>query len=156
MDILRFIRSLEEFLYEAMTWLLFFPRTVWWVVAHPRALSARADTELSESLDEQFTDLISPPLFLMLCVLLAHTLELMLHLNTERYGSKLVKQIFSSDQNLLIFRSIVFSLFPLLMASGLLRRQGQVVDRVTLRRPFFLQCYLAGPFTLVISAGFDI
>ena len=35
MDFLKIIRSLEELLYEVMTWLVFYPRTMWRIVARP-------------------------------------------------------------------------------------------------------------------------
>jgi hypothetical protein len=156
MDILQLVRSLEEFLYEAMTWLLFFPRTLWRVITRPMTLAAEADAELGEGLEQQFTNLISPPLFLMMCVLIAHIFEVGMHLGVQKLSSPLAKDIFSSDARLLIFRSVTFGLYPLLMARGTLRRQGVVVDRTTLRRPFFLQCYLAGPLALTTSLCFDM
>jgi hypothetical protein len=39
MEFLKFIRSLEELLYEVMTWLLFYPRTLWRVLRHPIRLT---------------------------------------------------------------------------------------------------------------------
>jgi len=156
MDILALVRSLEEFLYEAMTWLLFFPRTLRRVVLRPMRLAAEADVELGEGLEQQFTTLISPPLFLMLCVLIAHIFEVSMHLGVQKLSSPLAKDIFSSDGRLLLFRSVTFSLYPLLMARGTLKRQGVAVDRTTLRRPFFLQCYFAGPLALTTSLFFDM
>ena len=35
MDFMRILRSLEEFLYEVMTWLVFYPRTMWRALRHP-------------------------------------------------------------------------------------------------------------------------
>jgi hypothetical protein len=156
MDILQIVRSLEEFLYEAMTWLLFFPRTLWRVITRPMTLAAEADEELGEGLEQQFTTLISPPLFLMLCVLIAHVFEISMHLGVQKLSSPLAKDIFSSDARLLIYRSVTFAFYPLLMARGTLKREGAVVDRATLRRPFFLQCYLAGPLALSSSLCFDM
>lgn len=156
MDILQLVRSLEEFLYEAMTWLLFFPRTLWRAITRPMTLIAEADAELAEGLEQQFTNIISPPLFLMMCVLIAHIFEVSMHLGVHKLSSPLAKDIFSSDTRLLIFRSVTFGLYPLLMARGTLKRLGLAVDRTTLRRPFFLQCYLAGPLALTTSLFFDM
>ena len=39
MDFLKLLRSLEEFLYELCTWFLFFPRTLYRVIAHPRRMA---------------------------------------------------------------------------------------------------------------------
>ncbi|MDM0018689.1 hypothetical protein [Variovorax saccharolyticus] len=153
MEFLKFIRSLEELLYEVMTWLLFYPRTLWRVLRHPLALAAQAEAEMSERPEDQFIDLVSPPLFLMLSILLAHALEIGLHANLAPFTSEVAKEVLSSDANLLIFRAITFSLFPLMMASGLLRRQRREIDRKTLRRPFFLQCFIASPFVVALSVA---
>lgn len=48
MDFLKLLRSLEEFLYELCTWLLFFPRTLYRVVVHPRRMAQYVDTELKK------------------------------------------------------------------------------------------------------------
>jgi hypothetical protein len=54
---------------------------------------------------------------------------------------------------LVIFRAILYSVFPLVMAAGLLRTRGIPIDRESLRSPFFLQCYLAAPFAVVTSSA---
>jgi hypothetical protein len=153
MDFLRLIRSLEELLYEVMSWLLFYPRTLWRVITRPSALAAYADAEMDEEGDEQFIDLMSPPLFLMLSILLAHLIEITLHLNPTAAQSELAREVMESDRNLLMFRSIVFSLFPMLMAGDALRRAGRPMDRNTLKRPFYLQCFFAGPFAVFLSGA---
>lgn len=153
MEFLKFIRSLEELLYEVMTWLLFYPRTLWRVLRHPLKLAAQAEAEMNEKDDEQFNDLVSPPLFLMLSILLAHALEIGLHANLSAFTSGMAREVTSSDANLLIFRAVTFSLFPLLMAVGLLGRQRREIDRKTLRRPFFLQCFIASPFVVSLSVA---
>ncbi|MEJ8846903.1 hypothetical protein [Variovorax rhizosphaerae] len=151
MEFLKFIRSLEELLYEVMTWLLFYPRTLWRVVRHPLTVAAKAEAEMDEPPEKQFVDLVSPPLFLMLTILLAHALEIALHQNSVTTRSDLSRALMASETNLLIFRAIAWSFFPLLMAWALLVKQGRVVDRETLRRPFFLQCLFASPFTAGIA-----
>lgn len=153
MEFLKFIRSLEELLYEVMTWLLFYPRTLWRVLRHPITLAARAEAEMNENENKQFIDLVSPPLFLMLSVLAAHALEIALHARLAPFGDGIAREVLSSDANLLIFRAVTFSLFPLLMAVGLLSRQKRQIDRNSLRRPFFLQCFFAAPFVVTLSAA---
>lgn len=153
MEFLKFIRSIEELLYEVMTWLLFYPRTMWRVVTRPGSLIAETTSELGEDVERQFTDLVSPPLFLMLSIMLAHALELAAHIDTGPMKSELARRVMASDTNLLIFRVVVFSLFPLVMAAGLLKRLKLPIDRETLRRPFYLQCFYAAPFAVFTSAG---
>lgn len=155
MDFVKILRSVEELLYEAISWLLFYPLTLWRCIRHPGRLSTYTASELGDRPDEQFTENISPPLFLMLSVLLAHAFELSVGVRVESLpiqtaGSKL---ILSSDTNLLGFRSFVFALFPLVMAVGMLRRRLVPINRDSLRAPFYLQCYVAAPFCLFLSLG---
>lgn len=39
MDLMRLLRSLEEFLYELIGWLVFYPRTFWRILRHPGAIA---------------------------------------------------------------------------------------------------------------------
>lgn len=151
MEFLKFIRSLEALLYEVMAWLVFYPRTLWRVLRHPLALAARVEAEMSEKAEDPFNDLVSPPLFLVLSILLAHALEISLYASLAPFTSGMSKEVPSSDTSLLIFRALTFSLFALQMACGLLRRQRREIDRHTLRQPFFLQCFFASPFVLTLS-----
>jgi hypothetical protein len=153
MDFLKIIRSLEEFLYEAMTWLLFYPRTFWRCVCHPDWIIAYTDRELGESPGEQFTDLISPPLFLIISVLIAHGIELLLRNRLQASTSPVFNAIAASEQSLLLFRALLYSVFPLVMSAGLLHARGTPINRETLRSPFFLQCYLTAPFAVVTSTA---
>lgn len=152
MDFLKLLRSLEEFLYELCTWFLFFPRTLYRVVAHPRRMAQYVDTELKEKLERQFDDAISPPMFLMLAVLVAHGVELMLHQQVVGTGA-LSRQVFGNEESLLLYRSITFAIWPLVTTTHLLRRKHVPMTRESLRRPFFMQCYLTAPFAVALSTS---
>ena len=45
----------------------------------------------------------------------------------------------------------MFSIFPLIMATRLVRKQRIGLTRDTLRPPFYSQCYVAAPFVLTLS-----
>lgn len=153
MDFIRILRSLEEFLYEVMAWILFYPRTVWSVVTRPLTMLNYAQTEMSDTAEEQYTDRLSPLLFLMLSLALCHGIELAAHVALPKDVPGGLKLVASSEKNLLIFRSLIFALFPLMFAADHLRRKGQELTRLTLRGPFFSQCYLAALFSLLVSTG---
>ena len=153
MDFLRIIRSLEELLYEVMGWLVFYPRTLWRIVARPVSMMRYSDAEQTDAPDEQYGDTLSPPLFLMLTVLVAHGFELGMGAKLPEARSAIAKLLLNSEQNLLILRSILFSIFALVAATTLIARRGLTLDRSTLRAPFFTQCYLTAPFALAISAA---
>ncbi|MGL1102727.1 hypothetical protein ACSTLM_00775, partial [Vibrio parahaemolyticus] len=61
MPFLIFLKSFEVLLYEIMTWLVFYPRTLWRSARHPLRMMERADTELKLAPAEQFRDVVSPP-----------------------------------------------------------------------------------------------
>jgi hypothetical protein len=153
MDFLRIIRSLEELLYEVMGWLVFYPRTLWRIVVDPVSMMRYSDREQGDAPERQYADTLSPPLFLMLTVLVAHGFALAMGAKLPEARTAIAKLLLSSEQNLLILRSILFSIFALVAATTLIRRQRRELDRNTLRAPFYTQCYLTAPFALAISVA---
>ncbi len=152
MDFLKLLRSLEEFLYELCTWFLFFPRTLYRVIVHPRRMAQYVNTELTQKLERQFDDAISPPMFLMLAVLVAHGVELLMH-QTVVGTNELSRTVMGNEESLLLYRSITFAIWPLVATVHLLRRKRVPMTRESLRRPFFMQCYLTAPFAMALSTS---
>ncbi|MDV4157167.1 permease [Rhizobium brockwellii] len=159
MDFMRLLKSFEEFLYEIASWIVFYPITMWRTLRHPSQMMRYADAELLDNEADQYTDTLSPPLFLLVTLLIAHGIEL----SFSRQDSSVALSFLSTDANLLMFRAISYSIFPLLMALKLLRKSKTPIDRKTLRPPFYSQCYLAAPFalgigiaTILIRTGTDI
>lgn len=150
MDFMRLLKSIEELLYELVCWLLFYPLTMWRTLRHPQAMMRYADVELGDDLPEQYSDALSPPLFLLITLLLAHGMELGL---VRQAAPWTATSLLASDSNLLMFRAVAFSILPLLMAVKLLRYKGAKLTRDTLRPPFFSQCYVTAPFAFAISLG---
>lgn len=153
MDFFRLLQSLEELLYEVMTWLLFYPRTMWRVLRRPIAMLRYSEHEQGDTPDQQYTDTMSPPLFLMVTIVLSHLLELASHQHLPKAAGVIGAQVVDSEQNLLIMRSILFAIYPLLFATARLRREHKPVTRDTLRRPFYAQCFIAAPAAFAIGVG---
>ncbi|MBS0199449.1 MAG: hypothetical protein JSR70_03275 [Proteobacteria bacterium] len=153
MDLMRLLRSLEEFLYELVGWLVFYPRTFWRVLRHPGAIARYTRLELSQEPDRQFQETISPVLMLILSVGLAHAMEMALKLPPPDVNSPLGKLLFGTEQGLLLTRSVVFCIYALGAALGTLRREHRAITRDTLREPFSIQAFLACPFVVLLSFG---
>jgi hypothetical protein len=153
MDFIKVIRSLEELLYEVVIWLVFYPRTLWRIATHPDAATRYSEDEQQDEALEQYTDALSPPLLLMLTILIAHGFQIGMGARMPEPGTAVGKALFGSAQNLLTLRALLFGVLPLVAATTLLRRLGLPLDRKALRGPFFSQCYLATPFALALSAG---
>jgi hypothetical protein len=152
---MQLIKSLDELLYEVMSWLIFYPVTLWRTLRHPLATMVYADNELSDADEQQYTDTLSPPIFLVLSLLLAHAIQLALvgHDDTIIRDKSGLGGLVNDETSLLILRVLIFSIFPLMMSTRIVRRRKSGLTRDTLRPLFFAQCYLAAPFALAIGFG---
>lgn len=153
MDFLKIIKSLEEFLYEVVTWIIFYPRTLASVALHPVRALRYAREELNEAPGTQYSDTLSPPLFLMLTLALAHGAELAAPIPPPDGAAGMMGILFKSQQNLLIIRSLLYAVLPLALAVEHLKLSGRVLDRDTLRPVFYAQCYPGAVFALMMSAS---
>ena len=152
MDFFKLLQSLDDLLYEVMAWLVFYPVTLWRAIRHPQRMMRYADAELVDDVGEQYSDTLSPPLFLLISLIISHAIELLAigqsTLVTRTAG---LDRLIDSDSTLIVLRVLVFSLFPLGMATRLVQRQKIGLNRKTLRPPFYSQCYVAAPFALVVG-----
>jgi hypothetical protein len=153
MDLLKILRSVEELLYEVMSWLVFYPRTLWLTLRHPLRTMRYSDSEQHDKPEQQYLETLSPPLFLVLSIILSHAIEIVAGLKTPEMREALALGIVSSDQNLMIFRALMFSTHPLLFGVVFLGLSGRRLDRDTLRPPFFAQCYLSGATSILLGLG---
>ncbi len=154
MDFIGIIRSLEELLYEIMSWLIFYPRTLWRTIIAPGAVTAYSDREQNDLPDEQYIDTLSPPLLLMITMVLTYALSHSVGIADPTATSEAGKVITKSPQNLLLLRALIFAIIPLVIACIGLQRNGISIDRKTLRRPFYSQCFLVTPFALMLQSAF--
>jgi hypothetical protein len=145
MDFMKLLKSLDDFLYEVVGWIVFYPITFIRSVLNPVEMLRYSDRELLEPDDEQYTDTFNPPIFLLTTLLIASLLGKVIQPQIKLSG------LLSKDTDVLLFRGVVFSIFPVLMAVDLLKHQGKRIDRVALRPLFYGQCFIASPFALVAS-----
>ncbi len=152
MIFLQFFRQLDDLLYEVMSWGVFYPVTLGRVMRNPVRMMDYADSELSVSSEDQYPDVLSPPLFLLLSVLLAHAIELAVFGSGPKITpDKGLSQLLQTDTNLVLFRLVCFATFPLVTATALLVAKGTRINRNTLKMPFYAQCYAAASFALLFS-----
>ncbi|ANU08529.1 hypothetical protein [Paraurantiacibacter namhicola] len=147
MDFMKIIKSLEQLLYELMVWLVFYPLTMARAIFHPLRLMDYADDELDDEDEDRYSDTLSPPIFLAITLALIHVVEVAEGWNLTTEG------LLADDRNLIAFRLVAFSLFPLMLSLRMLRAKGVALDRKTLRMPFYGQCFIAGPFALGIDSA---
>lgn len=153
MDFMKILRSFEDFIFEATSWLVFYPLTLSRIIRHPLATMDYSDREQSASEERRYDDALSPPLVLLATIVLTNVLASAAHVPRPEGASEMSRTILDSQENLVLFRSLMFSLIPLVAATSLLHRQGKQISRESLQAPFYAQCYLAAPCAVFLSLG---
>ncbi|MBN9333780.1 permease [Devosia sp.] len=149
MDFMKLLKSLEELLYELISWFLFYPLTLWRIVRRPLQMLSYAERQLLEDEDRQFDDSLSPPILLLISLVVLHSFGQILQPEEDHALSGLL----ADDWNLLIFRAVSFSLFPLLFGLLQLKLNKARLTRTTFKPVFYSQCYAAVPFVVAVSLG---
>lgn len=145
MDFMNLLKSFENFIFEVVSWLYFYPRTLWLTLFRPGEMMAYADNELDDLPSDQYESTISPPLFLLITILLATWLSD----SISGPDDPATTPAFLLDwKNSLLLTASIFSVYPLVLAIMLLRQLGREIDRRALRPPFYSQCFVAAPFAL--------
>ena len=112
MDFLKILRSFEEFVFEATSWLIFYPLTMWRILRRPLATMEYSDREQSDTDEKRYDDALSPPLVLLATIVLWNLIGIEAHVPEVEATSTAMKSLTASEQNLILFRSLVFSLIP--------------------------------------------
>jgi hypothetical protein len=156
MDFIGIIRSLEELLYEVMSWLIFYPRTLWKTLRDPAGVAAYSDAEQDQQPDERYTETLSPPLLLMITMVLTYALSHWIGVDEPVATTEAGQVVTESPQNLLLLRALIFAIIPLVISVICMRGGGISIDRTTLRRPFYSQCFLVAPFALMVQSALAV
>lgn len=152
MPFLVFLKSFEVLLFEIMSWIIFYPRTLWRTGRHPLRMMDRSEQDLKLPPEQQFRDIISPPIFLLLTVVAAHAFEVAVVGNSPLIDNGIgLAALIQDNTGLILFRLIAFSSLPIIagaFALGVLRRP---LDRSTLQPLFYAQCFVTTPVVLICS-----
>lgn len=149
MDFMKLLKSLEELLYELISWFVFYPLTLWRILRRPLQMLSYAERQLLEEEDRQFDDGLSPPILLLISLVVLHSAGQLY--SPER--AHILTGLLADDWNLLVFRAVAFSLFPLVFGIIQLRANRARLTRTTFKPIFYSQCYAAVPFVVLTSLG---
>lgn len=154
MNFVQWLNSLDELLYELMSWLLFFPVTLWRILRRPLATMLYAEEQLKLDPDQQYRATVSPPVMLVLTVVLVQGVGLAIDgtssIITNRRG---LAGLVDDNTTLLLLRLVLFGCFALVLATRKVNRSTTDLDRDTLKPPFYAQCYAISPFALLLGIG---
>lgn len=154
MHFLNFLNSLDELLYELMSWIIFFPVTLWRTIRRPLATMTYAFEQLHMPEGRQYRATVSPPIMLILAVLIGQVVDIALHgTNPLVKSDKGLASLIDDNTTLLMLRILLFGLFPLILATRYVRRSEFELDRDTLKAPFYAQCLALAPVALAFTLG---
>ncbi|MBD2836288.1 hypothetical protein ID144_04450 [Pseudomonas sp. JM0905a] len=142
---MRSLQSLEAFFRKVATWPVSFPRTLWRVLRNPIAVSLYTRQQLAQQPDLRFSGMLSPPLMLILSIVLTH---LLVFAREDRPSPSLFGEWLA-----LLVLSFSYGLYALMPALAMLRVRRVRMNPTTLREPFYIQCYLASPLSIMLIAA---
>ncbi|WP_375288583.1 hypothetical protein [Sphingomonas sp.] len=156
MNFVQWLNSLDELLYEVMSWLVFYPVTLWRILRRPLATMRHAEDQLRLEPERQYRDTVSPPIMLILTIVLLQGISLALDganaIVTNRRG---LAGLVDDNTTLLLLRIVLFGAFALILATRKVHRSALALDRDTLKAPFYAQCYAVAPLVLLFSGGLE-
>ena len=152
MPFIIFLKSFEVLLFEIVSWLVFYPRTFWRTVRQPLRMMKRAESEMKLEPAEQFRDLVSPPIFLLLTVVAANAIEVAVVGNNPLIDEGIgLAGMITDNTSLILFRLVAFASLPMIAAVFALGVMKRPINRDTLQPIFYAQCFATTPVVLVCS-----
>lgn len=157
MDFLKWIKSLDDLLFELMSWLVFWPITLVRTLFKPLTMMRYADAQLALPEEEQYSEALSPPVFLVATLLVSHLVSIAMGQPDQIVASRSgLGAMVSDDTTALAVRLALFSAFPLIYSVILLLVRQRKIDRINLRLPFYAQCYPAAVFAAVLAVAGEV
>jgi hypothetical protein len=152
-----FLKSFENLLFEIMSWLVFYPRTLWRSGRHPLRMMKRSEQELSLPAPEQFKDVVGPPIFLLLTVIVAYAVEVAVVGASPIIDNGIgLAALIQDNTTLILFRLFIVATLPLIAASFGVAALHRPLDRGTLQPLFYAQCFATTPVVLMLSIGASV
>ena len=144
MDILKIIQSLQDFMYELVVWVLLLPKTIFNAVIRPGWMVGYVNREWTKTADERFDEFLSPALFLLVVAVIPNAL--FNWMGKDIVTSDITAQL-TEDNLVASTLSVLVCLLVYLFWLQLLSKQP--VRRSTLKRLFYIQCYVVAPAQLI-------
>lgn len=157
MDFLKWIKSLDDLLFELMSWLVFWPLTFVRTLLRPLTMMQYADAQLTLPEEEQYSEALSPPVFLIATLIVSHLVSIALGQPDEIIQSRTgLGAMVTDDTTALGVRLALFAAFPLIFSVIVLLVRRRRINRISLRLPFYAQCYPAAIFAALLGASAEI
>ncbi|MDQ0319380.1 hypothetical protein QO002_001518 [Pararhizobium capsulatum DSM 1112] len=152
MDVFNIAKSIEKLIFELLMWLIFYPYTLLRVIVQPGRMMDYARTETLRDENVSFDSGMKPSIFLFLSIVIAAYIAPVTKADLADASDTLTGQyVTASWLNLIIFRMVIYSIFPITSALIYDLITPGRVTRLTLQIPFNQQCYICAPFAMITS-----
>lgn len=143
MDILKIIQSLQDFMFELVVWVLLLPKTIFNAVVRPGWVVAYVNQEWEKQPEDRFDEYLSPALFLLVVAVIPNALFNWMggSLNADVTARLTEDNLVASTLSVLVCLLVYIFWLQVLCK--------QPVRRSTLKRLFYIQCYLVAPAQLI-------
>jgi hypothetical protein len=141
MDFVTTLQSLEEAVYEVVTWILFVPKTFLMSFLRHGAMRDYVNAEFQKEPYDRFRNFLSPVRLWLIAAVLPYAVT-----SLSRDASQVTLQFSIPNSSILASSIIVLMVIPLWFALVMLLMERLPVERETLKRLFYIQAYPATVF----------
>jgi hypothetical protein len=145
MDFIKTLQSLEDAIYEVVIWTLFLPKTLFQIILRPSWIQGYITKEWEKKPEERFQAYLSPVIFWLLLAVIPFAWSFTLGLGKDN------PQLTDS---LVINSAISLLIAPVAYAVALERLHRKPIEKTSLKKSFYIQCYCHAPiqlFSLVLK-----
>lgn len=137
MDFIKTLQSLEDAVFEIVMWTLLLPKTLFQIILKPNWIQDYITKEWEKKAEERFQDYLSPMIFWILLAVIPYA-----WVNIRNPGTQQL------DDKLIINSAISLLFAPIVYTVTLQRRLHKQIDKVSIKRFFYIQFYCHAPIQL--------
>lgn len=139
MDFIKTLQSLEDAVYEIVIWILFLPKTFFQIILRPSWIQSYVTKEWEKKPEERFQAYLSPVIFWLLLAVIPFAWSFTLGVGKDS------PQLTDS---LVINSAMSLLIAPVAYAVTLERLHRRPIEKVSLKKSFYIQCYCHAPIQL--------
>lgn len=140
MDLVSIVKSIEEFFYQFMFWLMMLPKAFFQPLAKPKRIYQAISEEMDKEPAEQFKGSVTP-------FILWFFSSLLLTASLDTFSAEGVSMI--TGQSALLMIAVILALPPIVFTYLMLKANHISPSYESFRFPFFIQLTIFGVFQLL-------
>lgn len=148
----KILQSLEEAIFEIMSWIMLLPKTLFEVIFKPRKAIAYVKSEWNKEKSEaRFDEFLSPIFFWILVAVLPLTYTFLTEKELQEGG---IFAVFS--ENKLLLGAAIAALPLLVYVTWIELINNRPIRKSALQQMFYVQCYITSPIVLLVTFVFRL